>query len=57
MVNNKGPRKGLLGSKAALRWTQRDDALVVTLPPRLPTAHAAAFKIELAPPSTGLGAR
>ena len=47
----------LLGSKAALRWTQRDDALVVTLPPRLPTAHAAAFKIELAPPSTGLGAR
>jgi len=42
----------LLGDKTALTWTQRDDALVVTLPKRLPTAHAAALKIELAAPAT-----
>jgi hypothetical protein len=41
----------LLGDKSALQWTQRDDALVVTLPRRLPTAHAAALKIELAGPA------
>jgi alpha-L-fucosidase len=41
----------LLGSKAKLAWTQRDDALVVTLPARLPTAHAAALKIELSAPA------
>ena len=41
----------LLGSKAKLAWTQRDDALVVTLPARLPTAHAAALKIELSGPT------
>jgi alpha-L-fucosidase len=33
----------LLGSNAKLMWTQRDDALVVTLPAHLPTAHAAAL--------------
>jgi alpha-L-fucosidase len=37
----------LLGHKAALKWTQRDDALVVSLPAKLPTAHAAALKIDL----------
>jgi len=42
----------LLGDKTALKWTQRDDALVVTLPKRLPTAHAVALKIELAAPAT-----
>ena len=40
----------LLGSKAALKWTQSDDALLVTLPASLPTAHAAALKIELSAP-------
>jgi hypothetical protein len=35
----------LLGSKAPLKWTLRDDALVVALPPHLPTAHASALKI------------
>lgn len=42
----------LLGDKSALTWTQRDDVLAVTLPKRLPTAHAAALKIELAAPAT-----
>jgi alpha-L-fucosidase len=42
----------LLGSKAKLAWTQRADALVVTLPARLPTAHAAALKIEMSQPTT-----
>jgi len=46
----------LLGSKAKLAWTQRDDALVVTLPARLPTAHAAALKIELSQPTVEVGA-
>ncbi|WP_343732811.1 alpha-L-fucosidase [Duganella sp.] len=40
----------LLGHKAALTWTQRDDALVVKLPQPLPATQAAAFKIELSPP-------
>jgi alpha-L-fucosidase len=46
----------LLGSKAKLAWTQRDDALVVTLPARLPTAHAAALKIEVSQPTVEVGA-
>ena len=41
----------LLGAAAPLQWTQRDDALVVTLPQRLPTAYAAALKIELSAPA------
>ena len=47
----------LLGSKAALTWTQRDDALVVALPQRLPTAHAVALKIEFPSPVNESGAR
>ncbi|MTV36258.1 alpha-L-fucosidase [Duganella radicis] len=35
----------LLGNKVALKWTQRDDALVVALPPQLRMEHAAALKI------------
>ena len=38
----------LLGNNEALTWTQREDELVVVLPPSLPTAHASALKIELA---------
>ena len=40
----------LLGHKAPLTWTQRDDALVVKLPQPLPATRAAALKIELSPP-------
>jgi len=43
----------LLGEQSPLQWTQRDDALVVTLPARLPTAYAAALKIELSAPTVG----
>jgi alpha-L-fucosidase len=38
----------LLGNNEELKWTQRDDALVVVLPASLPTAHSSALKIELA---------
>ncbi|WAC49450.1 alpha-L-fucosidase [Asticcacaulis sp. SL142] len=34
-----------LGSSAALRFQQTDEALVISLPPKLPTAHASAFQI------------
>jgi alpha-L-fucosidase len=37
----------LLGSKAALKWTQGDDALEVTLPEGISIQHSAALKIEL----------
>jgi hypothetical protein len=42
---------------AKLAWTQRDDALVVTLPARLPTAYAAALKIELSAPTANPATR
>ncbi|WP_218164945.1 alpha-L-fucosidase [Pseudoduganella namucuonensis] len=35
----------LLGSKAALKWTQRDDALVIALPASLPSSISSSFKI------------
>ena len=35
----------LLGSKAALKWTQQDDGLVIALPASLPTAIASSFRI------------
>ncbi len=36
----------LLGSKENLAWTQEPDALVVSLPARMPFDYAAVFKIE-----------
>lgn len=36
----------LLGSREKLAWKQEADALVVSLPARLPTDYAAVFKIE-----------
>ena len=35
----------LLGSNAALKWTQQDDALVIALPASLPTGISSSFKI------------
>jgi alpha-L-fucosidase len=35
----------LLGSKAALKWKQTDDGLVIALPASLPTTIASSFKI------------
>lgn len=35
----------LLGSSAALKWTQQDDALVIALPASLPTGISSSFKI------------
>ena len=35
----------LLGSTAALKWTQRDDGLVIALPANLPSAIGSSFRI------------
>lgn len=35
----------LLGSKAALKWQQQDDALVIALPASLPSSMSSSFKI------------
>ena len=39
----------LVGSPAALTWTQQGDALVIRMPATLPSLYAAAFRITFAP--------
>jgi hypothetical protein len=39
----------LLGSDAALKWSQEADHLAITLPPSKPGKHAYAFRITLGP--------
>lgn len=41
----------LVGSEEKLTWSQDDDALVIQVPAKLPTEHAAVFKIAFAAPA------
>jgi alpha-L-fucosidase len=36
----------MLGSEEKLKWKQQDDALMITLPDKLPSWKVLAFKIE-----------